>query len=198
MLNFLKRVQRLSWIERCSNTQHIKPYSVAQHSFYISLYGIIFASVENERRKENYYDIGLVAQKCLVHDLEESETGDILFPLHNNYPEFKDKLDFIRNSCIREEVFKELSPETKAYFSWLWRASKDNTPEGRMVACMDKFEILVYAVGELAIGNRTITTIYENAIKIIKEQFSEIESVINVIEEIEEEYWEVDLAININ
>jgi len=94
VLPFLDRLQKLRWIDRCSNTSHIKEYSVAQHSFYVALYGMAFSYIENERLECEYYEIELVLQKALAHDLEESLTGDILFPLHNDYPEFKEKLDF--------------------------------------------------------------------------------------------------------
>ena len=191
MLSFLDRVQKLRWIERCSNTQHIKPYSVAQHSFYISLYGLIFACLENERKEDVFYDLGLVVQKGIVHDLEECETGDILFPIHNDYPEFKEKLDFIRRKCIDNEVFKELPFVSRTRLQYLWQSAKDNSPEGKMIACMDKFEILMYAIGELDIGNMSMIPIYTTAIKIIKEQFPQIKSVMDVIDEIEIIYGKV-------
>ena len=182
---FFERVQKLRWIERCSNTQHMKSYSVAQHSFYMALYGIIFAGLENKRLDKEYYDLGLVASKAIIHDIEESETGDILFPLHNDHPVFKKKLDFIRTACIDNEVFKEISYPTGEYFKNLWKTAKDNSPEGNMVACMDKFEILMFAVSELEVGNSSIKNIYNNSIRILYSDFFNIKSVIEVVKELE-------------
>jgi len=189
-IGFFDRVQKLRWIERCSNTQHIKPYSVAQHSFYAALYGIIFSGLENLRIGKQLYDPGVVSMKCVFHDIEESETGDILFPLHNEYSEFKEKLDFIRNECVEKTVFAEFDVSVRAYLMWLWKHAKDDSPEGRMVACMDKFEILMYAVSEMEIGNNLMYQIYNNAINIIRDEFNDIISVIDVIEEIEDIYGE--------
>ena len=95
MFDFFDRMQKLRYIDRCSNTAHIKPYSVAQHSFYTALYALTFAQIENERAGgDDLYNIGVLLQKALLHDLEESETGDILYPVHNENPEFKDRLDY--------------------------------------------------------------------------------------------------------
>jgi len=192
-LGFLNRVQKLRWIDRCSNTPHIKPYSVAQHSFYAAMYAVVFSSIENESHRYEKYNLGIVAQKALVHDLEESVTGDILFPIHNQYEEFKSKLDFIRDRCVEKEVFKELSDQNKQFFIKLWKEAKDDTNEGKMVACMDKFEILMYIISEMEIGNHSvpIVEIYTNAIIIIKEQFGFIGSVIGAVTDIESVYGEV-------
>jgi 5'-deoxynucleotidase YfbR-like HD superfamily hydrolase len=184
-IDFFERVQKLRWIERCSNTQHVKSYSVAQHSFYVALYGLVFSLMENERIGTAYYSTEEIVKRSLVHDLEESETGDILFPLHNKYPEFKERLDFIRDECVERDVFRELPEDVSFVLSHLWKRAKDPSTSGRMVACMDKFEILMFAVSELEIGNNLMRRIYENAIRIIKEEFSGIESVISVIKEIE-------------
>ena len=194
-LEFFERAHKLRGIDRCSNTSHILPYSVAEHSFYLALYAMVFAHMENERIEEeggiddSLYNIELVLQKALVHDLEESITGDILFPLHNNYPEFKDKLDFIRNRCVEAEVFQELSLYTREKFIQAWKSAKDDSKEGQLVACMDKFEILIYAISEIQLGNVEFYQIYSNAISIIQDNFR-IPSVLEVIEEITDAYGE--------
>jgi len=186
-LPFFNRVQKLRWIDRCSNTPHIKPYSVAQHSFYISLYAMVFAHLENDRMKNNYYNMELLLQKALVHDLEESETGDILFPLHDENPDFKKRLDYIRNECVTHKLFEELPEHTRMKFKEAWKTAKDNSPEGQLVACMDKFEILMYAVSEIELGNKSFYEMADNAIAIIQDKFK-IPSVLGVVEEIIDKY----------
>lgn len=182
ILNFLKRARRLSSIDRCSNISHIKPYSVSDHSFYIAFYSMVFADLENDRGEN--YDTSEVIKKALLHDIEESETGDILFPLHHAYPGFKEKLDEIRNEVVRSVVFKELPVNVRNYYNILWKGSKDFSKEGRLVACMDKFEILMYSVSEMDIGNSSMHPIYKTAKKIINEEFN-IPSVHEVIASLE-------------
>jgi len=186
-LEFFERVHKLRGIDRCSNTSHILPYSVAEHSFYTALYAMVFAHMENERLKEESYNLNLVLQKALVHDLEESETGDILFPLHNDNPEFKKILDFIRNKCVDLIVFEELPDMSRNKCVTAWKTAKDDSLEGQLVACMDKFEILIYAISEIDLGNKNFFKIYNNSISIIRDEYP-IPSVLDVIEEIMDKY----------
>ena len=210
LLDFFETIQRLNYIERCSNTPHIRPYPVSQHSFYIALYSMFFATFENHRIAEenlkNFidddrvdridlfapknpeedmpYDIGLVVQKALVHDLEESITGDILYPLHKEFNEFKKKLDEVRIYSVNKKLFSKLPfDDVRDYYIKLWEEAKDLSQEGILVACMDKFEILMFAVTELSMGNKAFKIIYDNAINIIEREFN-IPSVNRVIKEI--------------
>ena len=181
VLKFFERVQKLRWIDRCSNISHIKPYSVAQHSFYTALYAMTFSHMENERVGYQAYNISEIIQRSIIHDLEESITGDILYSLWNRNPKFKEKLDSIREECVEEELFDELPNDTKKLYKILWRTSKDKTLE----------EIIVlYAMSELALGNKAVVELFRNAIRIIKAEF-EIPSVFSVIRDIERAYIEI-------
>lgn len=184
MLAFLKRLQRLSDIDRCSNSSHINRYPVSDHSFYVALYAMIFADIENKGRTfVDSYNIGLVIRKALLHDVEESETGDILYPVHNLNKEFKEKLDVVRSLCIENIVFEELG-ELKYLYIEEWKRSKDSSKEGHLVAMMDKFEILMFAIKELSMGNESFRHIYDNAKNILKSE-CRIQSVRDVLVEIE-------------
>lgn len=183
MKSFFERVHRLNYIDRCSNIPHIKPYSVAQHSFYTAFYAMLFADLENESGEN--YDTSEVLKRALLHDMEEAITGDILYPLHNSHPAFKSKLDDIRRGCVASEVFNELPENVRKCYIKLWNNAKDNTKEGRLVACMDKFEILLFAVSEMELGNMQFYSLFKNAKDLIFEKFP-ISSVIDAINEIEE------------
>jgi len=197
ILDFLRRTQVLCYIERCSNTPHIRSYSVAQHSYYIALYAMLFADLENNRMRGNatlrmvnfadLYDTSEVIKKALLHDLEETITGDILYPVHNSNINFKKTLDQVRKKCVDKEVFKELPKNVREYYIRLWKNSKDITKEGILVACMDKFEILMFAVQELDMGNKAFRTLYVNAISIIEKEFN-IHSVNEALIEIRSNY----------
>jgi len=202
ILDFLRRARRLSYIERCSNTIHIKPYSVAEHSFYIALYTMIFADLENERIGEEIYDVGSISnsssnikktydvfeavRKALVHDLEESETGDILYPMRNMDSDLRDKINEVRDICVNKVVFSELPVNVRNYYIRLWSTSKDDSKEGILVAAMDKFEILMFAIDELDIGNKAFLKMYKD-VKEILFQFT-IPSLLSVLDKIESIY----------
>jgi len=146
--------------------------------------------MENERLEKEHYSIELVLQKALVHDLEECETGDILYPLHDENPDFKERLTYIREKCVREKIFEELPEFTKMKFKQAWLTAKDDSPEGQLVACMDKFEILMYAFSEYSLGNRSVYSIAGNAARIIKDDFK-IPSVLEIVHRIEVIMWGV-------
>ena len=188
-IGFFRRVRALSYIERCSNTPHIRSYSVAEHSYYITLYSMIFADMENlridKRGGGDFYDVSSVMRKALLHDLEESVVGDILYPVHAGDPIFKKALDEVRTGCVEAQLFKELPDSLRNYYVRLWKTAKNDSLEGKLVACMDKFEILVFAMQEIRMGNRDFWQLYENALEIIRMYYS-IPSVNSVISEIDE------------
>ena len=117
------------------------------------------------------FDVSEIVKRALLHDLEESVTGDILYPLHNKSPRFKEKLDDVRNMCVDQELFEELPEKLRKYYIRLWKTSKDNTKEGKMIAFADKFEILMFSIQELDIGNKCFYEVYNNAVDIINLRF---------------------------
>lgn len=193
ILPFINRSLRLSLIDRCSNTPHVNPYPVASHSYYVALFAMMFADIENERlrndleRMHPLYDTSEVIKRALLHDLEESETGDILFPVHNMSPPLRRQLEKVRVYVVDNIVFEELPSEVRKYYIRLWRTSKDETMEGVLIAAMDKFEILVFATREIDMGNTLFREVYESAKKILKRDFK-IPSVLDTVFEIESIY----------
>lgn len=197
ILEFFQRMRRLSYVDRCSNTPHIRPYPVAEHSFYLALYAMTFADIENHNHvnllRHNHisledYDLLKVMRKALIHDLEESETGDILFTTHNRSKAFKEKLDELRTMVVENVVFSELPELIQMAYIQLWKTAKDNTKEGQLIAAMDKFEIVMFGVDELRMGNEAFRGVYENAKKIIRNEFSTIESLQEILDQIEKIY----------
>lgn len=166
-------------IQRCSNTVHHQHYDVSQHSFYTALFALIFAELENKRKRinnplsEDYYDIGLVLKKAVIHDIEEAETGDILFQVKHN-PELKQTLAKLIETVVDKTLFIELEDSIKPYLSDLWKNSKDDSKEGRLIAAMDKFELLIFAYTEVQLGNKAMADLLQTAAIIIKNKFSEI------------------------
>jgi len=187
LLDFFERTRQLSQIDRCSNDLHIKDYPVAEHSFYLALYAMIFADLENSRgselNHEEDYDLVKIMRRSLLHDLEESETGDIQFPFHNRSKAFKKKLDELRTTVVENVVFTELPEGIQKAYIQLWKTAKDDTKEGRLIAAMDKFEVVMFAVVELRMGNEAFRGVYNSAMQILKNEFP-IESMQEVLDQI--------------
>lgn len=195
LLKFLMKLRSMSVIERCSNTHHLAKYSVAEHSYYTTLIAIVIADLENEnikadaikQGKKNYYqyDIAEVMRKAFFHDMEESLTGDILFPVkHSDDDDLSNEFSRMANFVVEKALFKELPTTVRETYIKTWQTAKDSSPEGRLVAAADKIEILLFAYIEISTGNVFFRKIYNNAVKLIKEEFYDILTIKNLLEEI--------------
>ena len=145
-----------------------------------------FEWTEDEMRKE-LYDTSEVIKKALIHDLEETLTGDILFPMKID-PFLGPPLRTIIKDIVDADLFNNISDSTtRKYYIRLWHTSKDNSKEGLMVAAMDKFEILLYALSELSLGNKQFIDIFSTALNILIKDFSHIQTLQELLPLIKEE-----------
>jgi 5'-deoxynucleotidase YfbR-like HD superfamily hydrolase len=198
-LNFIKRTRRLASIERCSNTQHIQNYDVAQHSFFISLYTKLFADLENKRLIKNpesqTIDTLKAIEMALIHDLEECVTGDLLYPFKHGVGipktmkrNLSSAVTLVIETHVNEELFKELPEIIRNSYIRLWKQSKTSGLEGLLVEAMDKFEILIFALEEMDMGNMQMKPIYMTAMIILLKNYSIFESLIEVLFDINKYY----------
>ena len=204
-LNFIKRTRRLAAIERCSNTPHIQNYSVAQHSFFISFYTKMFADLENAIKGPKPYAGKINTLKAiemaLVHDLEECVTGDLLYPFKHGIGLSKEmgkqlsiSINHVVSTHVNKELFKELPDTIKRSYIRLWNGSKKNGNEGFLVEAMDKFEILIFALEEMDMGNMQMKPIYMTAMNILLSQYQIFKSLMACLIGIHEYY--IDTFIN--
>ena len=201
-LPFIKRTRRLASIERCSNTAHIQHYSVAQHSFFISFYTKLFADLENNLVNEDSKINTLKAiEMALVHDLEECVTGDLLYPFkhsiglsENKKKRLSTAINEVIDTHVNEELFKELPDVIKRSYIRLWNGSKKNGNEGFLVEAMDKFEILIFALEEMDMGNMQMKPIYVTAMKILLSQYQIFKSLMACLISVHKYY--IDTFVN--
>ena len=173
-------------------------YSVAQHSFFISLYTKLFADLENEWNKtrfEKRIDTLKAIEMALVHDLEESVTGDLLYPFKHGVgltdelrKQLSQAIDNIIDTHVDEELFKELPTKIKDAYKRLWRRSKTEGIEGELVEAMDKFEILIFALQEMGMGNMQMRPIYITAMTILLSRYNKFHTLVTVLLDIDVYY----------
>jgi 5'-deoxynucleotidase YfbR-like HD superfamily hydrolase len=198
-LNFIRRTRKLAYIERCSNTSHIQNYDVAQHSFFISLYTKLFADLENDRLKKNpdnkTIDTLKAIEMALMHDLEECLTGDLLYPFKHGVDLAKEErkqlstaINHVISTHVEKELFHELPILIQKSYIKLWNQSKTDGLEGLLVEAMDKFEILIFALEEMDMGNMQMKPIYITAMKILLNKFNVFESLMETLFDIDEYY----------
>jgi len=204
-LDFIKRTRRLASIERCSNTPHIQNYSVAQHSFFITLYTKMFADLENLQHNLKGYAGKINTHKAIemamMHDIEECVTGDLLYPFKHGVGISEDTkkqlstaINHVIDTHVNEELFRELPNEIKTAYIRLWSRAKNDGLEGTLVEAMDKFEILIFALSEMEMGNMQMKPIYITAMKILLSQYNIFNTLMASLDAIHDYY--VDTFVN--
>ncbi len=129
----LKKIKRTGWI---SHGKIKDPESVAEHTFRTAILGMLVA-------KEMGLDVDRVVKMCLIHDLEEIVTGDILTIR-------KVKMDKENIRRIEEDGIKKLleilSPKLRDYFYELWKEhEEEKTKEAKLVKIIDGLEMMMQA-----------------------------------------------------
>ena len=167
ILSFMQRQRRLAYVQRCNQLGRINEYSVAEHSYFCAFYGMILYDIVRNTEKIKI-NVEEVLRRTILHDQEESITGDILYPMHNEFPDFAKALDEVRNAVVDKQSFAGLPTQLQGMYRKIWKEAKDNTPEGIMVSVIDKFEILMFAVQEISMGNQTFKPIFIEALRILR------------------------------
>ena len=123
----LKKNTRHCWIEED------RKESVADHSWRISLLGMLLSKEEDFRD----IDMDKVIRMCLIHDLGEAFTGDIPTFLKSSHDEGKEEDIFL------SWVDHFSSPQREEWLSLLKEMSELSTKEAIVYKTLDKFEALI-------------------------------------------------------
>ncbi len=126
----LKNVSRQGWIDKLSISN---PESVADHSYSMAIMCMVISDLEN-------YDSEKILKMVMLHDLAESETGDI--PPDQISKEKKMKLE---NKAFFE-IVENLPDEIKAQYLKIWNEYQENdSPESNIVHQIDRLEMALQA-----------------------------------------------------
>lgn len=140
-------VNRLRHITRYSTNPQIHRESVAEHCYYVALYGLVISFWVNDEKGEPDIDELKVLRRCLTHDLDETRTGDFQRPFKYRRPELREMLNEVAEEELKDAVAPIFSREdTRAiftqYMASMWRGAKDETYEGRIVEFADFLSVL--------------------------------------------------------
>src|SRR3990167_6610552 len=141
---------RLKNIIRFSNSHRIQDESVAEHSFGTALYCLV---IGNELKLAGLeLDVNLAVQRALVHDIEESHSGDFIRTFKHSDPELSKAIDRAAEKFAKS-LFDEMSPKGSKNLLALWKNAKDRTLEGMLVEFADFLSVLSYVIRESQMGN---------------------------------------------
>jgi putative hydrolases of HD superfamily len=124
----LKKIKRRGWLQKAGISRESE--SVADHCYRTAILGIYFAI-------ELDLDSSKVMRMCLIHDLAESEIGDIL-------PEEKESLAAHRNleDSVITRIFSSLPDRQRQMLSSDWKELLEcQSGEAKIVWELDKLEM---------------------------------------------------------
>ena len=126
----LKKIQRQGWIDKLSIKD---PESVADHSYSMSIMGMIISDIEN-------YNTEKIVKMILLHDLAESEIGD--FTPGEISVEKKMELE---NKAF-EKIASSLPDKIKSQYQKLWEEYQNQDSEdAKIVHQLDRLEMALQA-----------------------------------------------------
>jgi 5'-deoxynucleotidase YfbR-like HD superfamily hydrolase len=147
-------INRMSHVYRYSSVPVIRKENVAEHSWYVAFYSFFLAQALN---KEGYkIDYGKLLSRALVHDLDESMTGDFLRHIKYGHSDLKRVLDEVSVTMIHK-IQEDLGTE----FEDIWASAKANDIEGDIVSVVDLARVLSYVYEEVKLGNRHVAYILD-------------------------------------
>ena len=158
---------RLKHTHRYSSVPVLIRENVAEHSFWTAILGITIA-IEMQMSKQ---EIGKVALKALLHDIEESMTGDLIRDMKYHNEETREAIAAVEHEFALR-IFNKLGQVGPWFLSW-WINAKDETPTGRVVALADLLCVIMYVQHEWDLGNRTdqLSQIHGDCVTLIGRKF---------------------------
>lgn len=164
--DFFFTERNLGKVVRFSNQMRIQDESVAEHSFHVSLYAMILADLEISFG--NKVDVERLLRGCLLHDLEESMTGDILHGFKYSDPELLKNMRKM-GADFYKKIVGNLPGDMPAKYMQTWENSKGDDMEGKIVEAADKIEALVYSIEEYSLGNKNFKPMIDGILAILHE-----------------------------
>lgn len=151
----LKLLPRTGWLMR--GLRNVE--SIADHCYRVSLLAMVFADCLNEEGMGMAVNVETVMRIALLHDIAESQIGDIPHPATRYIPEdIKEKGE---RAAVQDMVsaFGKLGER----YTELWQSFEDaSTLEARIVRVADKLEMMIQAFEYEAVGYRSLNDFWEN------------------------------------
>lgn len=147
----LGRPTRLRYVVRFSICPRVHDESVAEHSFYTAYFAMMIAQDLMVREVEvNGYE---VASKALIHDMDETYSGDMIRMFKHSSPEIKDAMDKAAEGFMEQHSKDLLGHEG---LCTIWKNAKSDNLEGAIVSLADFLSVLSYVVQEIQSGNHVM------------------------------------------
>lgn len=159
LLKFMEQVGRMKVLPRTGwllrGLKH--PESIADHSYRMSLLAMVLSDLLIEQGMA--IDVARVMRMALLHDVAESQTGDIPYPAMRYIP------DAVKEAAEREalEDLTEGFHELGRFYVELWEEYEQAaTLESQIVKVADKLELLIQTFEYEKVGFQSLDDFWEN------------------------------------
>lgn len=162
---FFMSLNDLERIIRCPGRFKFEEHNVAAHSWKVSQYALVFATIEeNNGATINWKSL---YEKTINHDYGEVFIGDIKTPVKHSSPELKEMIAHVEHKMVEDFITREIPEEFKAVFKERLKEGKDATIEGRLLEFADKLDQFYESLAELKRGNNDheFINMYQQALK---------------------------------
>lgn len=140
--------------------------SLAEHSFYVAYFVMIIGEFL-KKHKENI-DETKILKMSLIHDMEETISGDILSPFKHYNDEILQAIGKVNQETIKV-VFGDLPDDINNKMIGLWtEESEQKTIEAQIVKVADKLSLISKCYEEAKMGNKNFEIIYNREIRKLK------------------------------
>ncbi|OHA76495.1 MAG: hypothetical protein A3J30_00480 [Candidatus Wildermuthbacteria bacterium RIFCSPLOWO2_02_FULL_47_9c] len=140
---------------------------MAEHSFFTAYFTSILSYLLQKAGES--IDAGKAVQMALVHDMEETFSGDILGPFKHYSPELSRAIRKVNEETILE-VFEGLPADLRDYYILLWKEEgSGESLEAEIVKVADKLSLLAKCLEEMNAGNGCMGKVYEESRKKLEE-----------------------------
>lgn len=146
------RIRRLHHIQRYSPVPVVKSELVSTHSWQMAMIGMLIA-----------YDLDLgdeevceVVTRCVVHDISEAISGDIIRTYKHGTPEMEAACAEADNRNTYE-MTREFGRDVGDTVYLKWENAKDDTLYGDIVRLADALCVCTYCAEEVRMGNQHLT-----------------------------------------
>jgi 5'-deoxynucleotidase YfbR-like HD superfamily hydrolase len=150
--NWTNTIKKLSCIKRFSQTELCKTENVLEHTGMVALIALhIGESLNNEGAEIN---MGTLLKRALLHDIEESEIGDVARPVKYSSDAMR-----VMFADLERHITKTIFGNAGSYsmFSW-WESAKDAmTFDGMIIKYADALSTVLKFHDEIVVrGNRSM------------------------------------------
>jgi len=140
-------IKRLAHVNRYSSLPVVRRENVAEHTCFVSIFCLLIGKDLQERGWGVDYE--KLLKSSLLHDIDESLSGDFLRCVKYGVPGLKTLLDEASHGFMRDiagQIGIDLIPD--------WKDAKDGSLEGNILAVADLLGVVSYILEEFAAGNR--------------------------------------------